>query len=156
VEAVRKGRKAEFAYFNDKGETPDPQAEEKFIKSTLNWSLLNDEPHKTMLNYYRELIAIRKELPALKKLNRKQLKVEALKVQNSLIVQRWEKNQLLICIMNFSPVEQAITNPTTHHKLKKNFDSADPKWDGPAASSNSISAGSSIIVQPESLLIYSN
>lgn len=156
VEAVRKGRKAEFAYFHNKGEAPDPQAEDTFKRSTLQWDLIHKEPHSTLFNYYKELIALRKELPALNKLNRRQLKVQAIEKSNALLLQRWEKDQQLICLMNFSKTEQSVALPSIGFKLKKIFDSADPKWNGPAASSNSLSDGSTIMVQPESILIYSN
>ena len=40
AEAVRKGRKAEFAAFHTQGEAPDPMAEETFQNSKLQWPLL--------------------------------------------------------------------------------------------------------------------
>src|SRR5204862_3183374 len=57
-EAVRKGRKAEFAAFHLEGEAPDPQSEDTFHHSKLQWLLTEDEPHQTMLRYYQEFISL--------------------------------------------------------------------------------------------------
>src|SRR5690606_29809455 len=48
VEAVRKGRRAEFAEFHDEGEAPDPQSEETFKKSKLQWKLLDQDLHQKL------------------------------------------------------------------------------------------------------------
>ncbi len=45
ADAVRKGRKAEFAAFHAQGEAPDPFAKETFNHSRLQWNLLDKEPH---------------------------------------------------------------------------------------------------------------
>jgi maltooligosyltrehalose trehalohydrolase len=65
IEAVRKGRKEEFAAFHAQGEAPDPQSEKTFEQSKLNWDSLNKGEHQTILHYYKSLIALRKKLPAL-------------------------------------------------------------------------------------------
>ena len=65
VEAVRKGRKAEFEAFAWGGEPPDPQAEETYLRSKINWDLKDKSPHREMHALYKALIALRKETPAL-------------------------------------------------------------------------------------------
>jgi maltooligosyltrehalose trehalohydrolase len=45
VEAVRTGRRREFAYFADQGEAPDPQAVETFERSRVDWSLRSEGDH---------------------------------------------------------------------------------------------------------------
>jgi maltooligosyltrehalose trehalohydrolase len=65
VEAVRTGRRREFAYFADQGEAPDPQATETFERSTLDWSLRDRDEHAMLLALYRELLRWRRELPAI-------------------------------------------------------------------------------------------
>jgi maltooligosyltrehalose trehalohydrolase len=61
IEAVRKGRREEFASFAWEGEIPDPQGEKAFASSTLNHGLKDQEPHHTLQEFYRELLAVRKE-----------------------------------------------------------------------------------------------
>ena len=61
VEAVRRGRREEFASFGWKGSVPDPQDEQTFVRSSLNHSLKEKDPHRTLLRFYQELIRIRRE-----------------------------------------------------------------------------------------------
>jgi maltooligosyltrehalose trehalohydrolase len=64
--AVSEGRKREFAAFGwNPDEIPDPQAPETFVRSKLDWSELDREPHRSLLGWHRELIALRKRLPEL-------------------------------------------------------------------------------------------
>jgi maltooligosyltrehalose trehalohydrolase len=64
--SVTEGRRREFAAFswNPQG-VPDPQAEETFKRSQLNWSERDGEPHAGLLEWHRRLIALRRQIPAL-------------------------------------------------------------------------------------------
>ncbi|RYF22208.1 MAG: malto-oligosyltrehalose trehalohydrolase, partial [Flavobacteriales bacterium] len=55
VEAVRKGRRAEFKDFHLAGEAPDPQSEETFKTSKLKWNELEEEQHLQMFSFYKDL-----------------------------------------------------------------------------------------------------
>lgn len=57
-EAVCKGRHEEFKDF-DFLDVPDPEDEQTFLRSKLDWSQVNDD--NEMLNWYQELIALRKQ-----------------------------------------------------------------------------------------------
>jgi maltooligosyltrehalose trehalohydrolase len=155
-EAVRKGRKAEFAAFHAEGEAPDPVSEETFNQSKLQWDLLNDEPHKTMFHYYHALIDLRKHELALKHLERKQLDAQANESDNTLLLRRWYEDEHVLCLMNFSKEQRQMQLPLDGNDWTKIFDSAEPKWKGPQASEESVSNGATITLQPESILIYSN
>jgi maltooligosyltrehalose trehalohydrolase len=63
--AVSEGRKAEFATHGWTGDVPDPQDEATFLRSKLDWSELDREPHADMLAWYRELIGLRHRTPEL-------------------------------------------------------------------------------------------
>jgi maltooligosyltrehalose trehalohydrolase len=66
-QAVSAGRRREFAEFGwDPATVPDPQAEETFLRSKLRWEELQREPHAGMLAWYREMIRLRREIPALR------------------------------------------------------------------------------------------
>jgi len=151
ADAVRKGRKEEFAAFHIQGEAPNPVAEETFLQSKLQWNLITEGQHKIMLEYYKELIQLRKTNPVLKDLNRKNLDVISFKEQNSLLLKRWNDHEQIDCFMNFSKAKQSITydQPLS----KKIFDSGDPKWDGPGSAPDKIK-DKNILVQPESILLY--
>ncbi|MBC8091025.1 MAG: malto-oligosyltrehalose trehalohydrolase [Pseudonocardia sp.] len=65
-EAVRKGRTAEFAEHGWGDVTvPDPNAESTFQDSKLDWDEPLQEPHATLLQVHRELIALRRAWPEL-------------------------------------------------------------------------------------------
>jgi maltooligosyltrehalose trehalohydrolase len=148
IAAVRKGRKAEFASFHAEGEAPDPQSENTFNRSKLNWDLLANPQHQAILSYYKALIALRKELPALYTLNREQLNVEYNDQQQTLQLHRWEGTQQVYCFMNFSKQQQQVIL-SGRDELKIAFSSADKQWSGPGAASSST-------IQPESVIIYTN
>ncbi|WP_183560365.1 malto-oligosyltrehalose trehalohydrolase [Mucilaginibacter sp. SP1R1] len=153
IKAVRKGRKAEFADFHTSEEAPDPQATEAFNRSKLNWGTLQQEPHKTMLQYYKALIGLRKHQSALKNTDRKNMTVATDVVTNTLVIQRWAAEQQLICFLNFSDQHQNIAVPSGVNQWQKLFDSADPKWNGPTSSPQIIDT-ETLMVPPESILIY--
>jgi maltooligosyltrehalose trehalohydrolase len=65
AEAVRRGRREEFAEHGWSGEVPDPQDEATFARSKLDWSELDRQPHAELLDWHRKLIAARRERPEL-------------------------------------------------------------------------------------------
>jgi maltooligosyltrehalose trehalohydrolase len=62
IEAVRNGRKQEFASFQWDGEPPDPQAEATFESARLSERLWERAPHCELLEHYRALLRLRQEL----------------------------------------------------------------------------------------------
>ena len=61
IEAVRRGRHEEFASFGWGGEVPDPQDEETFRRSKLNYAEKETEPHRSLWRLYQKLVAARKQ-----------------------------------------------------------------------------------------------
>jgi maltooligosyltrehalose trehalohydrolase len=67
ADAVRRGRRAEFAAHGwGLDEVPDPQAEDTFERSRLDWDELARPPHAGLLAWYRALIRLRREQPDLR------------------------------------------------------------------------------------------
>jgi maltooligosyltrehalose trehalohydrolase len=60
---VSEGRAREFESFRWAGEVPDPQAPETFERSKLDWAELDRPEHAELLEWYRRLIALRRERP---------------------------------------------------------------------------------------------
>ncbi len=59
--AVSEGRRHEFGAFGwSPDEVPDPQAPETFQRSKLDWNELDRDPHRSMLSWYTQLIALRR------------------------------------------------------------------------------------------------
>jgi maltooligosyltrehalose trehalohydrolase len=66
IEAVRHGRREEFAAFAWAGDVPDPQAEETFEASRPRWQRAESGEGARMLSLYRDLIRLRRREPALR------------------------------------------------------------------------------------------
>ncbi|RYZ49417.1 MAG: DUF3459 domain-containing protein, partial [Chitinophagaceae bacterium] len=149
AEAVRKGRKAEFAAFHAEGEAPDPMAEATFKASKLQWHLLHEEQHKTMLDYYKTLIRLRKENSALKKPDRRNLTVTANADDKTIVLHRWEESTKVICLLNFAEESRVfgLDDPDEWQVL---LDSADTQWGGPGAATRQ--AGS-LQLAPRSVVV---
>jgi maltooligosyltrehalose trehalohydrolase len=63
---VSEGRKNEFAAFGwSPDDVPDPQDPQTFQRSKLKWDEVHADAHGEMLNWYRQLIALRKQQSAL-------------------------------------------------------------------------------------------
>ncbi len=66
-EAVRKGRRKEFAKFPEfqdeanREKIPDPQAESTFLAAKLQWSEMDEPEHAAWLIFYRRILAARRE-----------------------------------------------------------------------------------------------
>ena len=60
AEAVRTGRRREFAAFGwEADEIPDPQDPETWRSSVLDWAEMDRSPHRELLGWYRDLLALR-------------------------------------------------------------------------------------------------
>ena len=62
VEAVRNGRREEFRSFESFSgeEIPDPESEETFARSRIDWSAREKSPHRELLALHRDLIRLRR------------------------------------------------------------------------------------------------
>ncbi len=64
--AVSEGRRKEFESFGwSPDQVPDPQSEETFTRSKLNWSEPRSEPHAGLLDWHCRLIELRRSTPSL-------------------------------------------------------------------------------------------
>jgi maltooligosyltrehalose trehalohydrolase len=62
--AVSEGRRREFEAFGwQPDDVPDPQAEETFRRSLLDWDEIALDEHAAMIDWYRQLIALRRSMP---------------------------------------------------------------------------------------------
>jgi malto-oligosyltrehalose trehalohydrolase len=65
-DAVRDGRRQEFAHFaafrdaEGRDSIPDPQADQTFEDSKLDWQRLTEPAHAATLRWYRDLLAVRR------------------------------------------------------------------------------------------------
>lgn len=153
IEAVRTGRKAEFAAFHNEGETPDPQAEATFNRSKLDWTKTTEGKHKIMLAYYKKLIKIRKQNPALNTLNRANSQAKAIADKTVIILKRHARDQQIIVVLNFSTAQQTLPVKDFTGNWKLLMASAAPEF--ARQIENTISIDGYVTISPESILIFS-
>lgn len=94
--AVSEGRRSEFSYFGwDPADVPDPQDRSTFERSKLDWSQFDDDIHRSMYDWYRELIGLRRAFPCLSdpRLDRTDVEVDA--GAQTLIVRRGDIDVLV-------------------------------------------------------------
>jgi maltooligosyltrehalose trehalohydrolase len=60
AEAVREGRRREFAAFEWSGGVPNPQSPDTFAQSRLSWSWADDPQRAALRALYRDLLALRR------------------------------------------------------------------------------------------------
>ena len=76
-QAVTEGRRREFASFGwDPSEVPDPQDPETFRRSKLDWDEVSRPPHAELLQWHKDLIALRRSTPELSDGRFDQVRVE--------------------------------------------------------------------------------
>jgi maltooligosyltrehalose trehalohydrolase len=130
VEAVREGRKREFAAFHLEGEYSDPQSPETFKQSQLKWEKQKEGKHKVLRDLYQHLIGLRRTIPALKNLDKNNLEATVQEEKKLLFLHRWQDSSKLFCILNFNNEEVSFDANIPNNDWQKILDSADQKWMG--------------------------
>ncbi|QSJ14183.1 malto-oligosyltrehalose trehalohydrolase [Nostoc sp. UHCC 0702] len=154
IQAVRAGRKQEFEAFHYAENPPDPESAETFLASKLNWQLRNEGQHKVLLNWYRQLINLRKTHPVLLKQDRDFIEATSDEDKQLVVVRRWCETSQLIFAMNFNSSPITTTLPIQSHGNKL-LDSADTSWAGPGSQApQNLSVGQELQLQPNSLVLY--
>jgi len=127
VEDVRRGRREEFAAFGWENSVPDPQDEHTFSRSSLNHSLKEKEPHRTLLRFYQQLIRIREEqgwsMPgpgSVRELG-----------GCALLIMRESTSRQLAILCNFAEFPVTLNLPELAGKWTTVIHSADASWNGP-------------------------
>jgi maltooligosyltrehalose trehalohydrolase len=130
IEAVRKGRQEEFTAFPWSGEVPDPQAETTFLRSKLHWESRREEHHQVLLDLYRELIGLRRELPALARLSEESMEVTLDEKKQVLSLDRWSGASHIFASFHFGDSPASLTLPVPPGEWRKRLDSDDQRWRG--------------------------
>ncbi|MFB3816462.1 MAG: malto-oligosyltrehalose trehalohydrolase [Candidatus Methylomirabilales bacterium] len=131
-EAVSRGRREEFAAFGWTGEVPDPQDPATFAASRLDWDLRARPPHAEVLAFYRRLLALRREHPALRA---GQLAVERLDGATLAVTRRAEDGVAALHLMRFSPEAAAVPLRAAGGSWQRLLDAAEERYGGPGSAS---------------------
>ncbi len=133
VEAVRRGRREEFAAFAWQEEPPDPQSPAVFQQAKLQHQRRREGDHAILHAWYRALIRLRRENPALTHLSKETMEVWGFEQPRLVCVRRWyEQDDVWFCA-HFGAVSTTLTAPLPPGTWHKQFDSADTRWGGPGS-----------------------
>lgn len=130
VEATRNGRQEEFAAFRWEGKIPDPQDEATFLHSKLNRSVSAQGEHRALMEFYRELIRLRRALPALARLSKLDLEVTERENEKVLLICRGSGDDRAIIILHFAEQANEVTLLFPAGEWRKELDSEDKRWAG--------------------------
>ena len=130
VEAVRRGRREEFAAFGWEEEkaVPDPQDESTFLRSKPDHSRKSEEPHRTLLRLYQNLIRTRREYDLGDSAPRSVREVG----DSALLVLRQAERSQQLMIFNFGQSPIPLNLPDIPGTWRMVMNSADASWHGPA------------------------
>jgi len=152
VEAVRRGRREEFAAFGWEESVPDPQDEQTFVRSSLNHSLKEREPNRTLWRFYQRLIRIREDfdLGAQEKRTVRQID------DGAVLVLYENASRKLAMVCNFTMRSATLSLPDLAGDWTVVLHSADSSWRGPEqnlASGITLSAVAKVQLFPHSFLL---
>lgn len=156
VEAVRRGRQNEFKAFRWNGQPPDPQAVETFEQAKINPSLKRAEGlHNSTYAFYRELIRLRKTLPALSHLHRHRMQIDSFASEKLLQIQRCHGRNEVRMYFHFSDrASNHDDHTTSESRWRKLLDTADARWLGPGSHAPDVLEGGKIHLSPWQMILY--
>lgn len=131
VDAVRKGRRDEFRQFSWAADPPDPGSRDTFDRSRLQWARREQGSHRVMLNYYRELIRLRRTIPALANLDKSSLRVEHPAGMQLVILHRLDEIEPAILLLNFCAADATLNLPLADRSYQTRLESSARVWKGP-------------------------
>lgn len=102
IEAVRKGRKHEFASFAWKGEPPDPQAESTWLSAKVNPDLRHAPGHAAIYRHYQELIRIRRHVECFTEGSREGMSIWEDEASRTICVRRESPEGTAVTVFHFS------------------------------------------------------
>lgn len=153
VDAVRRGRREEFAAFGWEQAVPDPQDEQTFLRSHLDHSLEQREPHKTLARFYQTLIRLRGELGIASASSHK---VREIGDCQALLTYKTGSRDLAI-VMNFAEFPVSLNLPELDGNWASLLYSAEGSWSGLADDSAPMSLPQrELRLGPYSFVVFAN
>jgi maltooligosyltrehalose trehalohydrolase len=148
IEAVRRGRREEFAHFGWGDEVADPQDESTFAASVLNYAAKDIEPHRTLRRFYKSLLALRKRLGL------GSAKPDVTWTESAKTLTLAYRAVPILAIFHFGQKQVLVPLPVGIESASAILNSADRDWRGPAGSGLSAETqGGSVTLEPRSFAV---
>ena len=157
IEAVRQGRREEFAAFQWSGEPPDPFAEATFLRVKLDHRLRQTGKHKVLWEFHRELLRLRQELSFTNDLGRREREVRDYEKEKLLWVRLMGEKAEAVAVFSFVQESLNLSLPWPAGGWQKKLDSADTRCEGPGTQAPPLIQGNdenSLQIAPLSFLVY--
>ena len=129
-EAVTRGRREEFAAFGWMGAVPDPQDPTSFFRSRLTWCLQDREPHAWLWQYYRTLLAMRRQYPALGAGGKRRLAAQVEDTQVLAVLRRDTGGGTALAMLNFAPEARNVRLRLPSGRWRRLLDSGEERFGG--------------------------
>lgn len=123
IEAVRRGRREEFAAFAWQGEAPDPQCATTFLNSRLSPALRRGGVHAQLHDFYKQLIHLRRTVSALGCVDKQHLEVRS-PVEKVLLIFRTSGGEQTFVLLHFGSVDRELELDLPHGRFRKLIDSS--------------------------------
>jgi maltooligosyltrehalose trehalohydrolase len=130
IQAVREGRRNEFASFAWKGDQPDPQSEETFLRSKMNHHLREEPRHRVIHDFYREVLRLRKAVPSLRHLSKDHCQVTCLEEASAIGIRRSLDREETLTVLHFGEGLTRFELSIPGGTWRKLLDSAEKEWLG--------------------------
>src|ERR1700728_394255 len=145
IEAVRRGRRAEFAQFGWGDEVADPPDEATFAASVLDHAAKDSEPHRTLRRLYKSLLTLRKRLGL------GSAKPDVTWNESAKTLTLAYRAVPILTIFHFGHTQVHVPLPAEIPSASAILNSADREWRGPAGSELSAGTqGRSVTLEPRS------
>ena len=153
--AVRQGRLREMASMGWNYFAPDPQATKTYAASRLTPSLADSGHHAVLRDFYRELLRLRRRLPAIRQPARDAGQMTVLDAEQTLVFSRRTSDSEICTVYNFgaAPLSIALPPPAAG-SWSLVLDSAAPRWQGPSA--DLVDPSGQISPHPQSCLLFAS
>ena len=130
IEAVRRGRREEFDASGWGAEPPDPQEEATFRLARLDRSLRSRGGRERLREFHRELIRLRKGLPALSRTDKENMEVSVYAKERVLLVRRWYGAAQTAAAFHFGDTPVSVGASLPDGTWERVIDSSDKRWGG--------------------------
>lgn len=158
IEAVRKGRAAEFEAFRWKEEPPDPQSMETYRSARLNWEAEWDNRQQTLWRFYQWLMLLRRESATLRPSVEVHAHITTQCDDTVLVALRSFGGEETVLLLNFGEAEVSVCCPLKAGSWNRRLDSADENWLGSGSrvpERLECAVGMSLIMGPRSAVLLS-
>lgn len=129
IEAVRIGRKKDLMNLGWTGDPPDPQSTETYLRSKIRWEDRYSGKHSALLRFYKTLIGLRKNNPALKTPGGR-VKTFCIEKEKVVLIERGDG---ALIVFDFADKSRNVRVDFPPGEWVKVLDSSDTRWEGPGS-----------------------